>query len=179
MIKSIIKKRRFDIAADRLGPDCPFTHWRLFLKKYGLKLCQQKYKKFPHTAEMRPYSYAVCTSQISLGEYVVIRPGCMFFADTEGGFIDVGDEVLFGSGVHIYTNDHAFADKTRTIYSQGYTPSAPVIIKKGAWIGANTTILKGVTIGENAVVAAGAVVTKDVPPFSVVGGVPAKILKQL
>ena len=179
MIGSIINKRRFDKNADRIGPDCPFTHWRLYFKKYGLKLCQKKFKNFPSSCEMRPNSYAVCTSQISLGESVVIRPGCMLFADTEGGYIEIGDEVLFGSCVHIYTNDHAFSDKTKTIARQGYTPSSPVIIKKGAWIGANSTILKGVTIGENAVIAAGAVVTKDVPSFTVVGGVPAKILKQL
>lgn len=102
----------------------------------------------------------------------------MFFADTVGGYIEVGDDVLFGSGVHIYTNDHAFTDKTHTIMNQGYTPSKPVIIKNGCWIGANAIILKGVTIGENSVIAAGAVVTKEVPPFSVVGGIPARIIKQ-
>lgn len=179
MIKTLFSKIKFDKEADRLGPDCPFTHWRLFFKKYGLKICQKKFKKFPSSAEMRPYSYAICTNHISVGENVVIRPGCMFFADTTGGFIDIGDDVLFGSCVHIYTNDHAFSDKSQTIAKQGYTPSEPVIIKKGAWIGANSTILKGVTIGENAVVAAGAVVTRDVLPFSVVAGVPAKLIKQL
>lgn len=175
----IRNKRHFDKGADRIGPDCPFTHWRLYIKSYGKKLCKQKFKKFPDTAEMRPNSYAVVTSEISLGENVVIRPGCMFFADKEGGYIEIGDDVLLGSGVHIYTNDHAFMDKTKPISEQGYTPSAPVIIKKGAWCGANSIILKGVTIGENSVVAAGAVVTKDVPDYCVVGGVPARILKQL
>lgn len=179
MIKDILGKRKFDIGADRLGPDCPFTHWRLFFKRLGKDICKKKFKRFPDSAEMRPYSYAVNTSEISLGENVVMRPGCMFFADTVGGYIEVGDDVLFGSGVHIYTNDHAFTDKTRTIMNQGYTPSKPVIIKKGCWIGANAIILKGVTIGENSVIAAGAVVTKDVPPFSVVGGVPAKMIKQV
>lgn len=179
MLSEILRKRKFDKAADRIGPDCPFTHWRLYFKSLGKKLCKKKFKFFPDSAEMRPHSYAVVTSEISLGENVVIRPGCMFFADKQGGYIEIGDNVLFGSGVHIYTNDHAFADKTKPISEQGYTPSAPVIIKMGAWCGANSVILKGVTIGENSVVAAGAVVTRDVPPYSVVAGVPAKIIKQI
>lgn len=179
MIRDLINKRQFDKHADRIGPDCPFTHWKLFFKRLGLQLCKSKFKKFPDTAEMRPYSYAVNTSEISVGENVVLRPGCMFFADTTGGYIEIEDDVLFGSGVHIYTNDHAFDDKSKPISKQGYTPSKPVIIKRGCWIGANAIILNGVTVGENSVVAAGAIVTKDVPAYCVVGGVPAKIIKEI
>ena len=56
---------------------------------------------------------------------------------------------------------------------------APITIGKNVWIGSNVTILQGVTIGEWAVVAAGAVVTKDVPPYTVVGGIPAKVIKKV
>jgi acetyltransferase-like isoleucine patch superfamily enzyme len=59
------------------------------------------------------------------------------------------------------------------------TYCAPIVVKKGAWLGAAATVMPGVTIGENAVVAAGALVTRDVPDNAVVGGVPARIIKNL
>jgi acetyltransferase-like isoleucine patch superfamily enzyme len=65
------------------------------------------------------------------------------------------------------------------IIDQGYGPSRTVIIKKGAWIGANAIILRGVTIGENSVIGAGSVVTKSIPPRVVAVGCPAKIIKYL
>lgn len=86
--------------------------------------------------------------------------------------IELGSGVTIGPNVCIYDHDHNLeGDKNKPFVT------APVRIGDKVWIGANAVILKGVTIGENAVVAAGAVVTKDVPPFSIVGGVPAKVLK--
>ena len=72
--------------------------------------------------------------------------------------------------------NHAFADPNKTLKSQGST-SKGIVIEDDVWIATNSSILDGVTIGKGSVVAAGAVVNKDVPPYSVVGGVPAKILK--
>lgn len=88
--------------------------------------------------------------------------------------IEIGKGVTIAPNVCIYDHDH-------NIYggnSIQHFISAPVIIKDNVWIGANAVILKGVTIGEGAVVGAGAVVTKDVPADSVVGGVPAKIIRK-
>lgn len=92
-----------------------------------------------------------------------------------------GDGVLTGKFVTITDNSHGNTDNAslhirpndRDVVSKG-----PVIIGKNVWIGDKATILPGVTVGEGAVVAANAVVTKDVPAFSVVGGNPARILKQ-
>ncbi|MNG32136.1 Virginiamycin A acetyltransferase [compost metagenome] len=73
--------------------------------------------------------------------------------------------------------NHVFSDKTKPIKEQGIYRQG-ITIEDDCWIGSNVTILDGVTIGTGSVVAAGAVVTKDVPPYSVVGGVPAKIIKE-
>lgn len=85
--------------------------------------------------------------------------------------IEIGENVNIGSGVSMYTGQHNYNDPyfRPTIDNVG-----PITIGNRAWIGPNVIILHGVTIGEGAVVAAGAVVTKDVEPFALVGGVPAK-----
>lgn len=90
--------------------------------------------------------------------------------------IRIGDNCLVADGVHFYDHDHRVDDPRRPIREQGYVAS-PISMGNDVWIGARAIVLKGVTIGDGAVVAAGSVVTQDVPPYSVVGGVPAKVLK--
>ena len=181
MIYQFIKKIKFDINADRIGPDIPFTHWKLYFKKTMLKLCEEKFSAFGRNSEMRPGSYAVCCSNISIGERVVIRPGSMLFAYPNEGHpnILIEDDVLIGSGVHIYTANHKFGLKGIPVIKQGYFDCKPVIIKRGSWIGANVMILPGVTIGENSVVGASSVVTKSVPDNVLVVGNPARIIKEM
>ncbi len=108
---------------------------------------------------------------IRIGKNVFINHGCSFL---DLGGIVIEDEVLVGPKVSIISEDHPIDPAERKMLRL-----KSVHIKRNAWIGANATILPGVTIGENSIVAAGAVVTKDVPPNSVVGGVPAKLIKQL
>lgn len=108
---------------------------------------------------------------ITVGKNVFINSGCCF--QDQGG-IEIGDNVLIGQQVVIATLNHDLAPERRSDMSP-----APVKIGNDVWIGAHATILAGVTIGNGAVVAAGAVVTKDVPANTVVGGVPAKIIKQI
>lgn len=74
---------------------------------------------------------------------------------------------------------HAFDDPTRPIIVQDYVASRQVVLRRGCWIGANVTILPGVTIGENAVVGAGSIVTRDVPPRTVVAGNPARVIREI
>lgn len=95
----------------------------------------------------------------------------------------IGNDVMFGPGVTIVTGDHRIDLPNRTMISVRDNEKLPendqdVIIENDVWIGANVTILKGVTIHTGSVVSAGAVVTKDVEAFSIVGGIPAKLIKK-
>ena len=108
---------------------------------------------------------------IAIGKNVFINFDCTFLAL---GGITIEDDVLIGPKVSLITENHPLNPEQR----KGLA-AKPILIKKNAWIGANATILPGVTIGENAVVAAGAVVSKDVPDNTVVGGIPAKFIKNV
>jgi acetyltransferase-like isoleucine patch superfamily enzyme len=181
LFADMLSSVRFWQSADRIGPDIPLSHWRLHFKSTMRRLCESKFLKFGIGAEFRAGAYAICCSKISLGDRVIIRPGCMFFADPRpnGAGITIEGDVMLGSSVHIYVHNHKFDDLTIPIIEQGYYQSESVVIKQGAWIGAGVIILPGVTIGENAVVGAGSVVTKNIPAFTVAVGNPAKVIKSI
>lgn len=181
MIIEILTKRRFDIDGDRLGPDCPFTHWRLYFRSKMEQLCKKKFLFFGKNSEFRAGAYAIICSKISLGDNVIIRPNTMIFADPregDGGRVVIESDVLIGSGVHIYTANHQF-NENKNIILQGHSPPKSVYLKKSCWVGANSIILPGVTIGENVVVGAGSVVTKSLSDRAVYAGNPAKKIKSI
>lgn len=179
MIREFIKKYKFWKNTDRIGPDIPLTHWRLFFKSTMIKLGKKKFYYFSDSAEIRPGAYIVGCSQISIGKNVVIRPAVQLHGETAtlDVSIIIDDDVLIGSGVHIYVENHNFSDPTIPIYYQGHTQSKRVIINRGAWIGANTIILPGVEIGENTVIGAGSIVTKSFAKGVVAAGNPARIIR--
>jgi acetyltransferase-like isoleucine patch superfamily enzyme len=179
--REFIKRYRFWKITDRIGPDIPLTHWRLFFKSTMIKLCKKKFNYFDDLAEVRPYSYIVGCSQISIGKNVVIRPHTQLHGETESLDISIiiEDDVLIGSGVHIYVENHKFSDLNTPIYYQGHSQAKRVILRKGCWIGANAIILPGVEIGENTVVGAGSVVTKSLPKAVIAAGIPAKTIKTI
>lgn len=181
LIAELIKRIRFMYSADRVGPDIPITHWKLYFQPTMRALCQRKFKHFGNAAEFRPGAYAVCCSKISLGNRVVIRPGSMLFADPRdgGAEIEIGDNAILGSGVHIYVHDHAFDDIGRPIIDQGFYASRSVRLLPGCWVGANAIVLAGVTVGRNAVIGAGSVVTRNVPDYTVVAGNPASVIRRI
>ncbi|WP_295127413.1 DapH/DapD/GlmU-related protein [uncultured Chitinophaga sp.] len=146
-----------------------------------LKLCKKKFHHFADTAELRPGCYVVGCSQISIGNRVVIRPNTQLHGETATAAVSIviEDDVLIGSGVNIYVENHRFSNPDIPIIDQGHESSRPVRICKGAWLGANVVVLPGVTIGEGAVIGAGAVVTKDIPPHGVAVGAAARVVKQL
>lgn len=106
-----------------------------------------------------------------IGRNVFINFDCTFL---DLGGITIEDNVQIAPKVSLLSEGHPTAPEDRQSLQVGH-----IHIKRNAWIGANATILKGVTIGENAIVAAGAVVSKDVPDNVIVGGIPAKIIKEI
>lgn len=100
--------------------------------------------------------------------------GAQSFLGGQGG-ITIGDDVIMGPGVRIFSENHNFSSLDLPIREQGESRKG-VVIGNNCWIGASSNILDGVTIGDGVVVAAGSVVTKDVPANSVIGGVPAKLI---
>ena len=94
------------------------------------------------------------------------------------GPVTIGNHVNLAQGITVTALNHNFTDPNKRIDEQGIS-TTPVVIEDDIWIGANAVILPGVTIGHHSVVAAGAVVTKNVPPHSLVAGVPAKVIKQI
>ena len=94
------------------------------------------------------------------------------------GPVTIGNHVNLAQGITVTALNHNFSDAEKRIDEQGVN-TTPVAIGDDIWIGANAVILPGVTIGSHSVVAAGSVVTKDVPPHSLVAGVPAKIIRQI
>ena len=108
---------------------------------------------------------------IRLGKNVFINHGCSFL---DLGGIIIEDDVLIGPKVNIITENHPIDPANRESLDL-----AKVVIKQNAWIGAGATVLPGVTIGQNSIVAAGAVVTKNVPDNTIVGGIPAQFIKNI
>jgi len=106
-----------------------------------------------------------------IGKNVFINFDCVFL---DLGGITIEDNVQIAPKVSLLTEGHPTTTSDRQSLVPGH-----ILIKKNAWIGANATILPGVTVGENAIVAAGAVVSKDVPDNTIVGGIPAKVIKSL
>ena len=125
----------------------------------------------PESFGMFPPFYTDCGKNTHIGERVFINMGCKF-QDQGGIYID--DDALIGHNATLCTLNHVQDPAQRASMEH-----APIHIGKRVWLGANVTFLAGVRIGDNAIVAAGAVVTKNVPANTIVGGVPAKVIKMI
>lgn len=128
-------------------------------------------KKVDPGLRVFPPFYTDFGKNITLGKNVFINACCHF---QDHGGVTLGDGCQIGHNVVFATLNHGIAPTDRK-----NTYPASIVLGKNVWVGSNATILQGVTIGDNAVVAAGAVVTKDVSANTIVGGVPAKVIRRI
>ena len=101
--------------------------------------------------------------------------GAVIDLDLRGSRADIADDVMIGPNVSIITSGHPVEPSRR----RAFVIAKPIVIQRNVWIAAGATIIGGVTVGENSVVAAGSVVTKDVPPNTLVGGNPARVIRSI
>ena len=119
-----------------------------------------------------PPFYTTGGEGIRVGRNVFINQNCTLY---DLGGIDIGDDVMIGPNVSLITSSHPLEPSQR----RAFVVAKPIVIERNVWIAAGATIIGGVTIGENSVVAAGSVVTHDVPPNSLVGGNPARLIRTI
>jgi acetyltransferase-like isoleucine patch superfamily enzyme len=119
-----------------------------------------------------PPFYTAGGDEIRVGHNVFVNQNCTFY---DLGGLDIADDVMIGPNVSIITTGHPLEPSQR----RKATIGKPIVIERNVWIAAGATIVGGVTVGENSVVAAGSVVTKDVPPNTLVGGNPARVIRSI
>ena len=129
-------------------------------------------KKVDDSFVLIPPFYTSGGTEISVGRNVFINQNCTFY---DLGGLDIADDVMIGPNVSIFTSGHPIQPNKR----RSSVIAKPIAIERNVWIAAGATILGGVTVGENSIVAAGSVVTRDVPPNTLVGGNPARVLRSI
>lgn len=119
-----------------------------------------------------PPFYTTGGSDIRVGRNVFINQNCTFY---DLGGLDIADDVMIGPNVSLITSGHPLEPSRR----RAFTTAKPIVIERNVWIAAGATVIGGVTVGENSVVAAGSVVTRNVPPNTLVGGNPANVIRSI
>jgi len=155
-------------------------YWSLLRAKrrFAMILLKPLFRSSGNNFKFDPYgTYSYQT--ISVGDDVYIGPGAYFLASESS--IEIGNKVMFGPNVTIVAGDHNSTQIGAYMFDvKEKLPEndLPVIIQSDVWVGTGVIIMKGVTIGTGSIVAASALVTKDVPPFTIVAGVPARVIKK-
>ena len=129
-------------------------------------------KKVDESFLLIPPFFTAGGDEIRVGHNVFVNQNCTFY---DLGGIDIADDVMIGPSVSIITTGHPLEPSQR----RAATIGKPIAIEKNVWIAAGATIIGGVTVGENSVVAAGSVVTKAVPPNTLVGGNPGRVIRSI
>lgn len=161
-----------------LGMAIRFLAWRMLFKRCGivrfytgLTLIALKNISLGNDIRIGKRCFlSASKGELKLGDHVAISPNVNIGADN--GFIEIGNYVAIGPGAVIRAANHRFDNLSIPIYLQGHNPGY-IKIENDVWIGANCVLTPNITIGQGAIVGAGAVVTKNVEPWTIVGGVPA------
>lgn len=123
----------------------------------------------------------VIQGNVEMGDDCSVQYGTVLVgygtADNPDGKITIGNKVRIAPYVMMIAGNHAFADPNQPIHGQGFI-NAPITIEDDVWVAGRVNIMGGVTIGKGSVIGAGSVVTKDIPPYSIAAGVPAKVIKK-
>ena len=128
-------------------------------------------KKVDDSFLLIPPFYATGGADTRIGRNVFVNQNCTFY---DLGGLDIADDVMIGPNVSLITSGHPVEPSRRRV-----TIAKPIVIERNVWIATGATIIGGVTVGENSVVAAGAVVTRNVPPNTLVGGNPARVIRSI
>ena len=180
VFEKLLKNRKVNIRSEEFAPAIENIYWanamchRINFSEPDFKVLKTLFDelfngKLPPSSILIPPIHIYFPRHLFIGENVFVNHNSTLMA---AGGIEIGEGTFIGPNVSIITDNHEFG-------SLQYLHPKKVKIGNRVWIGANAVILPGVTIGNHCVVAAGAVVTKDVPPHSLVAGVPAKVIKQI
>ena len=148
----------------------PISRRLKFAKKFRAFYCKRIATSVGRNVNIEKNAFF--TPQLIIGDNSGVGINCEM-----NGPVTIGNDVMMAPEVVIYTSGHAYDSLDVPMWKQGSTEVKRVVIGNDVWIGRRVIIMPGVNIGDGSIIGAGAVVTKDVPPYSVVGGVPAKVLK--
>lgn len=164
MLANVKRAMAITAALNRLTFDDADKVRALFSKLIG--------KQVDDSFVLIPPFYTTGGVNISVGRNVFVNQNCTFY---DLGGLPLADDVMIGPNVSLITSGHPLAPSQR----RASVIAKPIAMERNVWIAAGATIIGGVTVGENAVVAAGSVVTRDVPPNTLVGGNPAKVIRSI
>ncbi len=160
---------------EALGPGYHFMKpWNMRLNGPGLSMGRQVHcvAAADRFITLSSWVHAKGQGRITIGDFCLLCPGVRIDSAVE---VTLGPSCMVAAGAYLTDADwHDLYDRTEVVGA-----SAPIVLEENVWIGDGATVCKGVRIGAHAIVAAGAVVTKDVPPFAVVAGNPATVVKTL
>lgn len=167
-VKSHLAEMLYDMLAKHLPSSLArfgkvYMRIRANLARCYITYCGTNVNIEPHVI----FNHALCIGNNSgLGEFSEIY-----------GDVRIGNDVMMGTNCIIYSRNHAFERTDIPMVQQGFSEVKPVVISDDVWIGGRVTILPGVNVGTGAIVGAGSVVTKDVPPYAIVAGNPACVIR--